>query len=172
MSEQTTEQTTEQQSSVLPRILIGAAIGAVALIVYNRRVILAAVSGSGPEAPRPGAPLPPGGRVVNADGTPVPQSETIQFDHSGTGTAGGSGGGLGATVGASVAHASSTAVQTAQGAFSKLMAPIQRYIDSAKAQLDVAIAEGQAQAQRTRVDLEARFEESKKDPSRGRSAFM
>ncbi|MCA1599586.1 MAG: hypothetical protein LC769_11355, partial [Chloroflexi bacterium] len=59
-----------------------------------------------------------------------------------------------------------------QGAFAHLLAPIQRYIASTRAQLDVAIAEGQAQAARTRQDLEVRFEEAKKDPQRGRSAFM
>ena len=154
----------EQKSSVLPRILIGVAIGAAAFVLYNRRGIFAGVSG-----PQPGAQLPPGGAgdtadtVVNADGTPVPRAETFQFNPSGTGAA---------WTGASVTPASSTAVQKAQGAFAHLLAPIQRYIASTRAQLDVAIAEGQAQAARTRQDLEARFEEAKKDPQRGRSAFM
>ncbi len=152
----------EQKSSVLPRILIGVAIGAAAFVLYNRRGIFAGVSG-----PQPGAHLPPSSAsdtVINADGTPVPRAETFQFNPSGTGAASGTG--------ASVTSASSTAVQKAQGAFAHLLAPIQSYIASARAQLDVAIAEGQAQAARTRQDLEVRFEEAKKDPQRGRSAFM
>ncbi len=162
MSEQS-----EQKSSLLPRILIGVALGAAAIIIYNRRGIFSGVSG-----PQPGAQLPTstGDRIVNADGTPVPRSETIAFEPGGTG--GGSSAGTGSTIGTSVAQASSTAVRKAQGLFGNLLAPIQRYIDSARAQLDVAIAEGQAQAARTRTELEARFEEAKKDPSRGRSAFM
>ncbi len=149
----------EQKSSILPRILIGVAIGAAAFVLYNRRGIFAGVSG-----PQPGAQLPRGSvgdtadTVINADGTPAPRAETFQFDSSGTGT--------------SVTSTSSTAVQKAQGTFAHLLAPVQRYIASARAQLDVAIAEGQAQAARTRQDLEARFEEAKKDPQRGRSAFM
>jgi hypothetical protein len=151
----------EQKSSILPRILIGVAIGAAAFVLYNRRGIFAGVSG-----PQPGAQLPPGSvgdTVVNADGTPAPRAETFQFDPSGTTTS---------TAGTSVTAASSTAVQKAQGTFAHLLAPVQRYIASARAQLDVAIAEGQAQAARTRQDLEVRFEEAKKDPQRGRSAFM
>jgi len=151
----------EQKSSILPRILIGVAIGAAAFVLYNRRGIFAGVSG-----PQPGGQLPPSSAsdtVVNADGTPAPRAETFQFDPPGTTTSG---------AGKSVTAASSTAVQKAQGAFAHLLAPVQRYIASARAQLDVAIAEGQAQAARTRQDLEARFEEVKKDPQRGRSAFM
>ncbi len=151
----------EQKSSILPRILIGVAIGAAAFVLYNRRGIFAGVSG-----PQPGAQLPPGSvgdTVVNADGTPAPRAETFQFDPSGTTTS---------RAGTSVTAASSTAVQKAQGTFAHLLAPVQRYIASARAQLDVAIAEGQAQAARTRQDLEVRFEEAKKDPQRGRSAFM
>ena len=154
----------EQKSSALPRILIGVAIGAAAFVLYNRRGIFAGVSG-----PQPGAQLPPSGvgatadTVVNADGTPVPRTETFQFDSSGTTTFRAS---------SRVTSASSTVVQKAQGTLAPMMAPVQRYIASARAQLDVAIAEGQAQAARTRQDLEARFEEAKKDPARGRSAFM
>lgn len=151
----------EQKSSILPRILIGVAIGAAAFVLYNRRGIFAGVSG-----PQPGAQLPPGSMgdtVVNADGTPAPRAETFQFDPSGTTTS---------RSGTSVTSASSTAVQKAQGTFAHLLTPVQRYIASARAQLDVAIAEGQAQAARTRQDLEVRFEEAKKDPQRGRSAFM
>ena len=151
----------EQKSSILPRILIGVAIGAAAFVLYNRRGIFAGVSG-----PQPGAQLPPGSAddtVVNADGTPAPRAETFEFNSSGTTTS---------RAGSSVTAASSTAVQKAQGTFAHLLAPVQRYIASARAQLDVAIAEGQAQAARTRQDLEARFEEAKKDPARGRAAFM
>jgi len=151
----------EQKSSILPRILIGVAIGAAALVLYNRRGIFAGVSG-----PQPGAQLPPGSvddTVINADGTVAPRAETFQFDPAGTTTF---------RSGTSVTSASSTAVQKAQGTFAHLLAPVQRYITSARAQLDVAIAEGQAQAARTRQDLEVRFEEAKKDPQRGRSAFM
>ena len=152
----------EQKSSILPRILIGVAIGAAAFVLYNRRGIFAGVSG-----PQPGAQLPPGSvgdTVVNADGTPVPRAETFQFNPPATGAASGTG--------ASVTSASSAAVQKTQGTLAHLLAPVQRYIASARAQLDVAIAEGQAQAARTRQDLEARFEDAKKDPARGRTAFM
>jgi hypothetical protein len=168
-------ETSEQTSGFLPRILIGVAIGAAALVIYNRRGIFGGVSG-----PQLGAQLPEGERIANADGTPVPRSETIQFEPVAPRAAGASAGGAGSsrvagitsTISASVTRASSTAVQKAQGVFADGLAPIQRYIDSARAQLDVAIAEGQAQAARTRTELEARFEEAKRDPSRGRSAFM
>lgn len=164
-------ETSEQTSGFLPRILIGVAIGAVALVIYNRRGIFGGVSG-----PQLGAQLPEGERIANADGTPVPRSETIQFEPVAPRAAGASAGGAGSSrvtgISASVTRASSTAVQKAQGVFADGLVPIQRYIDSARAQLDVAIAEGQAQAARTRTELEARFEEAKRDPSRGRSAFM
>lgn len=46
-----------------------------------------------------------------------------------------------------------------------------RYLDSARRQLDVAIAEGQLAAAQTRRELEERFAAAKKDPSSARSAF-
>ena len=48
---------------------------------------------------------------------------------------------------------------------------IQTYIASARAQLDLAIAEGQATAAQTRQELEQRFVEAKRDPQRARTAF-
>lgn len=59
-----------------------------------------------------------------------------------------------------------------QGGPSGVAAHVQRYVQSARAQLDVAIAEGQAAAAQTRKDLEARFAAAKKDPASVRSAFM
>ena len=52
-----------------------------------------------------------------------------------------------------------------------IMDQIRRYVESARAQLDVAIAEGQVAAAQTRQELEARFAAAKNDPGSARSAF-
>jgi hypothetical protein len=51
------------------------------------------------------------------------------------------------------------------------MDQLRRYVESARAQLDVAIAEGQVAAAQTRQELEARFAAAKNDPGSARSAF-
>ena len=52
-----------------------------------------------------------------------------------------------------------------------IIGQIQFYIATARAQVDTAIAEGQAEAARTRRELEDRFAQAKKDPESARSAF-
>jgi hypothetical protein len=47
-----------------------------------------------------------------------------------------------------------------------------RYLEAARAQLDVAIAEGQVAAAQTRKELEERFNAAKENPRSARSAFM
>jgi hypothetical protein len=49
---------------------------------------------------------------------------------------------------------------------------VRRYLDAARAQLDVAIAEGQVAAAQTRKELEERFNAAKENPRSARSAFM
>jgi hypothetical protein len=51
------------------------------------------------------------------------------------------------------------------------LAEARRYIDAARAQLDVAIAEGQVAAAQTRKELEERFNAAKENPESARSAF-
>lgn len=63
----------------------------------------------------------------------------------------------------------STALQ--QGGVNGLVEQGRRYLDSARRQLDVAIAEGQVAAAQTRQELEARFAAAKKDPGSASSAF-
>ena len=53
-----------------------------------------------------------------------------------------------------------------------LIEQARRYVDSARAQLDAAIAEGQVAAAQTRKELEERFNAAKENPRSARSAFM
>ena len=52
------------------------------------------------------------------------------------------------------------------------LAEARRYLEAARAQLDVAIAEGQVAAAQTRKELEERFNAAKENPRSARSAFM
>jgi hypothetical protein len=52
------------------------------------------------------------------------------------------------------------------------LAEVRRYLDAARAQIDVAIAEGQVAAAQTRKELEERFNAAKENPRSARSAFM
>jgi hypothetical protein len=52
------------------------------------------------------------------------------------------------------------------------LAEARRYVDAARAQLDIAIAEGQVAAAQTRKELEERFNAAKENPRSARSAFM
>lgn len=157
----------EQTSCLLPRILIGCALGAVAIVLYNRRGLRADVSD-----PQPDARLSPSARVDTAAGTPPPPPETIEVEPAGTGRPG-------VTRGARATNAAATAVQGAQSAVATTLrdarnrlqivrASVQRSVAAARAQLDVAIAEGQAQTIRTRQELEARFNDAKKNPASAR----
>jgi hypothetical protein len=129
--------------SPLAPILIGVAIGATAAVIYNRRSLLA-IAGA------PGRPvLPPGSRALSPNGGLALQN--VQ------------------NTATSVARSLSTALQ---GGPSGLIEQAQRYIQTARAQLDVAIAEGQVAAAQTRKELEERFAAAKTDPASARSAFM
>lgn len=60
---------------------------------------------------------------------------------------------------------------TTQSGPAGILDKVRRYVESARAQLDVAIAEGQLTAAQTRQELEARFANAKNDPASARSAF-
>lgn len=98
--------------------------------------------------PRDGAALPPGSRALVPGGGLAMQNMLI------------------ATTGA--LRTLSTAVQ---GGPNGLVEQARRYVESARAQLDAAIAEGQVVAAQTRQELEARFAAAKADPASARSAF-
>jgi hypothetical protein len=53
----------------------------------------------------------------------------------------------------------------------ELLVEARRYVDAARAQFDVAIAEGRVAADQTRKELEERFNAAKENPRSGRSAF-
>ena len=49
---------------------------------------------------------------------------------------------------------------------------VRRYVETARKQIDLAIAEGKVAAAQTRQELEARFAQAKENPGRGASAFI
>lgn len=130
-------------SSPVPRILFGLAAGAVAYVVYRRRATLLATI-----RPHDATALPAAGGAPFVRGTTAVQT---------TNTTTGAGG---------------RTMATLQSGPSGILDQIRRYVASTRAQLDIAIAEGQVAAAETRRDLEARFATAKKDPSSARSAFF
>ncbi len=147
----------EDRSSPLPRLLLGLAIGATAIIVYNRQTLLGLVRGRGLHGSATRVELPPGGSVTvdvaDRDGGTMTQN--------------------GATTTIETTRTTSTAVDQGGlgGRIAAIRARVQAYVDSARAQVDTAIAEGQATAAQTRQELEARFNQAKTDPESARTAF-
>ena len=126
------------------RFLIGLALGAAAVAIYRQRANLQALAG-----PRIGAALPHGSRA------PVPSgASTVQNM-------------LSTTTGALRSVSTTVTERGVNG----LTEQARRYVESARAQLDAAIAEGQLAAAQTRQELEARFAAAKSDPASARSAF-
>lgn len=129
-------------------ILIGLAIGAAAAAVYRRRE-LAQLLGS----PRLVAALPPAGSspalsMSMSKGSPMQNVSIRALD--------------------TIRDISTTLQQEGPRG---LVEQGRRYFESARKQLDVAIAEGQVAAAQTRQELEARFAAAKADPQSARSAF-
>lgn len=125
-------------------ILLGLAIGATAAAIYQRRTLMQALT-----APRSGAALPPGQRSpALLEGAAMQNVSTMALG--------------------TIRNLSMTLQQ--QGP-SGLVGQGRRYLDSARKQLDIAIAEGQLAAAQTRRELEERFAAAKKDPGSARSAF-
>ena len=123
-------------------LMVGLAVGT-AVAIYRRRASLQSLSGPGHN----GA-LPPGTRALTRSGGSAMQ--TLLVTAAGT------------------MHALSTAVQ---GGPTGLVEQTRRYVESARAQLNVAIAEGQLAAAQTRKELEERFAAAKTNPASARSAF-
>jgi hypothetical protein len=131
-------------SNPVSGLLIGLAIGAVVVAVYRRWAASQALLG-----PQSRVALPPGSRLPARRG------------------------------GVAMQTLSTTAIDTMRNLSLALhhgpdgfLAEARRYVDAARAQLDVAIAEGQVAAAQTRKELEERFNAAKENPQSARSAFM
>lgn len=125
-------------------LLVGLAVGTAAVAAYRRRASLLALA-----APRGNAVLPPAGRELALSGGVAMQNMLI-------------------STAAGTARVLSSAVQLGPSGIAE---QARRYVQSARVQLDAAIAEGQATAAQTRRDLEARLAAAKADPASAKSAF-
>ncbi len=153
----------EQGAITLPRLLIGLAIGAAAMALYNRRAALLHVSGMAHDDRAHLALSDSGGLSVQDQSTQARVATTTDaYVIHPTGTPAGT---------ATAIEPKQTPVTALQKGVGGIREQIQRYIASARTQLDVAIAEGQATAAQTRQELEQRFVEAKRDPQRARTAF-
>ena len=131
-------------SNPVSGLLIGLAIGAVVVAVYRRWAASQALLG-----PQSRAALPPGSRLpARRGGVAIQTLSTTAHD---------------------TMRNLSLALQHGPDGF---LAEARRYVDAARAQLDVAIAEGQVAAAQTRKELEERFNAAKENPQSARSAFM
>lgn len=156
------------------RLLVGLAIGAgaVAVALYARKVTTqGALAGSEIGARE----TLPGENVVyapekEADGATAAQN-VASAAHAAVDTAQAAADTAQGAASAAVDSARST-TGTVQRRANDLLATVKGYIASARAQLDLAIAEGKATAAQTRLDLEARFEQAKRDPDSAKTAFM
>jgi hypothetical protein len=128
----------------MPTFMIGVAIGAAALAVYRRRSSLSAMLNS-----RGTLALPAGSRSLISSGESTVQNML-------------------ATTASSAARAISTVAELGP---SGLAEQARRYVEQARAQLDVAIAEGKAAAEQRRKELEGRLAAAKRDPASARTAF-
>ena len=142
-------------SNPVSGLLIGLAIGAVVVAVYRRWAASQALLG-----PQSRAALPPGSRQ---SGAAVPPGSRLPARRGGV----------------AMQTLSTTAIDTMRNLSLALqhgpdgfLAEARRYVDAARAQLDVAIAEGQVAAAQTRKELEERFNAAKENPQSARSAFM
>src|SRR5436309_11841898 len=126
-------------------LLIGLAIGAVVVAVYRRWAASQALLG-----PQSRAALPPGSRLPARRGG-VAMQKTLS------------------TTAIDTMRNLSLALQHGPDGF---LAEARRYVDAARAQLDVAIAQGQVAATQTRKELEARLNAAKENPRSARSAFI
>jgi len=133
-----------QRSNSVSGLLIGLAIGAVVVAVYRRWAISQALLG-----PQSAAALPPDSRLPARNGGAAMQTLS--------------------TTASDTMRNLSLALQRGPDGF---LAEARRYVDAARAQLDIAIAEGQVAAAQTRKELEARFNAAKENPRSARSAFM
>ena len=158
----------ERGAITLPRILIGLAIGAAAVAFYNRRAALLSVSGMA-RGDRAELALSDrgGASVQDQSGQSRVATTTDAYVIHPTGTTAGTTAGTTTTA----LEPKQTPITALQKRVGGIREGIQHYIDSARAQLDVAIAEGQATAAQTRQELEQRFVEAKRDPQRARTAF-
>lgn len=155
------------------RLLVGLAIGAgaVAVALYARKVTTqGALAGSEIGARE----TLPGENVVyapekEADGATA--HNVASAAHAAVDTAQAAADTAQGAASAAVGTARSTTA-TVQRRANDLLATVKGYIASARAQLDLAIAEGKATAAQTRLDLEARFEQAKRDPDSAKKAFM
>ncbi len=153
----------ERGAITLPRILIGLAIGAAAVALYNRRAALLSVSGM-TRGDRAALSDSGGASVQDQSRQSRVTTTTDAYVIHPTGT-------TTDTVAATALEPRQTPITALQKSVGGIREGIQNYIASARAQLDLAIAEGQATAAQTRVELEQRFVEAKRDPQRARTAF-
>ncbi len=155
----------ERGAITLPRILIGLAIGAAAAALYNRRAALLSVSGMA-RGDRAELALSDrgGASVQDQSGQSRVTTATDAYIIHPTGT-------TTDTITATALEPKQTPITALQKGVGGIREGIQNYIASARAQLDLAIAEGQATAAQTRQELEQRFVEAKRDPQRARTAF-
>ena len=128
-------------SSPLSSLIIGLAVGAVAVTVYRNRASLIAAS-STPLAP----PLSSGSRSL---GAPTMSHVRLSTD--------------------SVMRALTSAVDRGP---SGLVEQARHYLESVRARVDAAIAEGRLTAEQTRTELEGRLAQAKVNPASARSPYL
>ncbi len=130
-----------RRSASLPSLMIGVAIGVTAWAIARRRASMALA------APRAETVLP-GEHPPALSGDSSMQTMLTRTNET--------------------IRALSTAAQHGSNGLS---AQVLRYVASARARVNVAIAEGQVAAAQTRRDLEARLAAAKVDPGSARTAF-